>query len=209
MKLRTEKKRNKNGTKKTAQKRGQMLAFTPKQIETLATFLRESERVRAKRDYAIMWMAVDTMLRSIDLLGLTHDQVMRNGEPAEEFQITQKKTGELVRCILTEPSRAALARYVASLAPHIWEDGSRRLFPVTTRQYQNIVNRWCDLLHLDRTRYSTHSLRRTKVRQIYAETGNMAVCQKLLGHNSALHTQRYLGVTQEDALEWARKVVFK
>jgi integrase len=209
MKTKPTRKRNNAGAKNASKKRGQMLAFTPKQIETLAIFLRESERVRAKRDYALMWMAVDTILRSVDLLQLTYGQTMRDGEPVEEFQIQQQKTGELVRCVLTEPSREALARYVGSMAPHIWEDGTRRLFPITTRQYQNLVNRWCEMLRLDKTRYSTHSFRRTKVRQIYAETGNMAFCQKLLGHSSILHTQRYLGVTQEDALDWARKVVFK
>ena len=209
MKAKITGKRNKNGAKTAPQKRGQMLAFTPKQIEMLATFLRESERIRAKRDYAIMWMAIDTMLRSVDLLQLTYSQTMRDGEPVDEFQIQQKKTGDLVRCVLTAPAREALIRYVNSFAPHIWEDGTRRLFPITTRQYQNLVNHWCGLLRLDKARYSTHSFRRTKVRQVYAETGNMAFCQKLLGHSSILHTQRYLGVTQEDALDWARKVVFK
>ena len=48
--------------------------------------------------------------------------------------------------------------------------------------------------------YGTHSMRRTKVAQIYLKTGNLRAVQLLLGHTKMDSTVRYLGVDLEDAL---------
>ena len=48
--------------------------------------------------------------------------------------------------------------------------------------------------------YGTHSLRRTKVAQLYRNTGNLRAVQLLLGHSKIESTIRYLGVELEDAL---------
>ena len=45
-----------------------------------------------------------------------------------------------------------------------------------------------------------HSLRRTKVAQIYKKTGNLIAFQLLLGHTKMDSTVRYLGIKLEDAL---------
>jgi hypothetical protein len=47
--------------------------------------------------------------------------------------------------------------------------------------------------------YGTHSMRRTKVAQIYKKTGNLQAVQLLLGHTKMDSTVRYLGVDIEDA----------
>ncbi len=185
-----------------------MRAFTPKQIDTLATFLRESNKMHAKRDYALMRLAVDTLLRSVDLLRLTHGHVLHNDEVREQIDIQQRKTGAIVRCVLTEPARDALRDYLAPLAPHVRANPERLVFMMTTRRYQMLVDEWCGMLRLDKKLYSTHSFRRTKARQVYAETKNLAICKRLLGHTSIAHTQEYLGVEIEDALDVARKIIF-
>ena len=48
--------------------------------------------------------------------------------------------------------------------------------------------------------YGTHSMRRTKVAQIYKKTGNLRAVQLLLGHTKMDSTVRYLGVDLDDAL---------
>jgi site-specific recombinase XerD len=48
--------------------------------------------------------------------------------------------------------------------------------------------------------YGTHSMRQTKVVQIYRKTGNLRVVQLLLGHTKLETTVRYLGIEVEDAL---------
>ena len=53
---------------------------------------------------------------------------------------------------------------------------------------------------LEATAYGTHSMRRTKVTQIYKKTGNLRAVQLLLGHTKMDSTVQYLGVELEDAL---------
>jgi len=46
----------------------------------------------------------------------------------------------------------------------------------------------------------SHSMRRTRVAQIYKKTGNLRAVQLLLGHTKMDSTVRYLGVDLDDAL---------
>ena len=61
-------------------------------------------------------------------------------------------------------------------------------------------------LGLEVTAYGTHSMRRTKVIQIYKKTGNLRAVQLLLGHTKMDSTVRYLGVELEDALAIAEAI---
>ena len=60
---------------------------------------------------------------------------------------------------------------------------------------------WVASIGLESSAFGTHSLRRTKVAQIYKKTGNLRAVQLLLGHTKMDSTVRYLGVDLEDALE--------
>ena len=55
-------------------------------------------------------------------------------------------------------------------------------------------------INLEPSAYGTHSMRRTKVSQIYKKTGNLRAVQLLLGHTKMDSTVRYLGVELDDAL---------
>ena len=59
---------------------------------------------------------------------------------------------------------------------------------------------------MDSTAYSTHSLRRTKVAQIYRKTGNLRTVQLLLGHTKIESTVRYLAIEVDDALSLSEQV---
>jgi hypothetical protein len=48
--------------------------------------------------------------------------------------------------------------------------------------------------------------RRTKVAQIYRETGNLRAVQLLLGHRKIESTVRYRGIDADDALRLAEQV---
>jgi integrase len=200
----------KNGKKRRA-KRGAMKPFTAREIETLATFLKRSEKLHAKRDYALMCMAIDTMLRSVDLLDLTFGDVMFDGRLVDEFKVVQRKSlvqgkgGRDVTCAMSAGTKDALWAYIGNMAPYILEDKERLVFPIKRRQYQRLVKDWCKLLHLDGRLYSTHSFRRTKPSVIYGNTQNVKAISELLGHTSIANTERYLGVTQADALKLAKE----
>lgn len=59
---------------------------------------------------------------------------------------------------------------------------------------------------LEPSAYGTHSMRRTKVAQVYRKTGNLQAVQLLLSHTKMDSTVRYLGVELEDALAIAEAV---
>jgi len=52
----------------------------------------------------------------------------------------------------------------------------------------------------------THSMRRTKVVQIYRKTCNLRAVQLLLGHTKLETTVRYLGIEVEDALTMSEQL---
>ena len=92
--------------------------------------------------------------------------------------------------------------------------GSRYLFPsrlharphLSTRQYSRLVHRWVDSIGLESISYGTHSMRRTKVTQIYRKTGNLRAVQLLLGHTKLESTVRYLGIEVDDALQITQQI---
>lgn len=65
---------------------------------------------------------------------------------------------------------------------------------------------WVNAIGLEPSAYGTHSMRRTKVAQIYRKTGNLRAVQLLLDHTKMDSTVRYLGVELEDALAIAEAV---
>ena len=69
-----------------------------------------------------------------------------------------------------------------------------------------IVRDWVTSIGLEASAYGTHSVRRTKVTQIYKKTGNLRAVQLLLGHTKMASTVRYLGVELEDALAIAEAI---
>ena len=71
---------------------------------------------------------------------------------------------------------------------------------LSTRQYARILRGWVSSIGLEPTAYGTHSMRRSKVAQIYKATGNLRAVQLLLGHTKMDSTVRYLGVGLDDAL---------
>jgi site-specific recombinase XerC len=68
------------------------------------------------------------------------------------------------------------------------------------------VHRWVDSIGLKSIFYGTHSMRRTKVTQIYRKTGNLRAVQLLLGHTKLESTVRYLGIEVDDALHIAEQI---
>lgn len=178
-------------------KRGQMQPFTAEHVEAIATYITRSDKLHARRDLALLRMGVDTMLRSVDLLKLRVDDIVFNGDVVETFRVEQKKTKGWVRCLMTERTRITLKDFLNGRT-------TGTLFPICRRRYRQIIDDWCEAIHLDKRRYSTHSLRRTKAAHIYRTTRDIAAVQKLLGHARMTYTQEYLGVSEDAALDLAR-----
>jgi len=162
------------------------------------------------RDLALFNLAIDSKLRACDLVKLRIDEVCSGSMVRDRATVVQKKTGRPVQFEITEQTRASLEVWLRILRA----TGSRYLFPsrlharphLSTRQYSRLVHRWVDSIGLKSIFYGTHSMRRTKVTQIYRKTGNLRAVQLLLGHTKLESTVRYLGIEVDDALHIAEQI---
>ena len=161
------------------------------------------------RELAIFNLAIDSKLRSCDLVKLKVRDVSHGNGIAPRAIILQQKTQQPVQFEITGQARDALKNWISHNHLHP-ED---YLFPsrinnsnhISTRQYARIVHKWVEMIGLDTSLYGTHSLRRTKATLIYRRTKNLRAVQLLLGHTKLESTVRYLGIEVDDALEMAEQ----
>ena len=149
-------------------------------------------------------MAIDSKLRGCDLCRMQVVDVMASGQIKERVSVLQSKTKKPVRFEISEGTRASVAEWVEDpllVGPeYLWPRRFHERLQISTRQYARIVRNWVSSIGLEVSAYGTHSMRRTKVTQIYKKTGNLRAVQLLLGHTKMDSTVRYLGVELEDAL---------
>ena len=133
---------------------------------------------------ALFNMAVDSKLRACDLVALRVRDVFSAGRVKERASIVQTKTDRPVRFEITELTRRSLDRWIAEPemrgVEHLWPSRFRNSPHLSTRQYTRIVQGWVTSIGLEPTAYGTHSMRRTKVAQIYKKTGNLRAVQLCL-----------------------------
>ena len=162
------------------------------------------------RNLALFNLALESKLRSCDLVKLKVSDVAPNGEIGNRAKVIQQKTKQPVQFEITQQTRNSLKKWMefAGLGFHDY------LFPskanpkahIKTRQYGRIVKSWVALAGLDPAAYGTHSLRRTKPTLVYKQTKNLRAVQLLLGHTKLESTVRYLGIEVDDALEISEQI---
>ena len=182
------------------------VAPTPEGNLAIRIRLRLAHRLR---ELALFNLAVDSKLRSCDLVKLRVRDVTRGDHVASRAIVIQPKTQRLVQFEITEQTRESLTTWIscASRRPEDYLFPSRlRSSPhLSTRQYARIVRRWVREIGLNPAAYGTHTLRRTKATLIYRRTKNLRAVQLLLGHSKLESTVRYLGIEVDDALEMAEQ----
>ena len=160
-----------------------------------------------KRDLALFNLAIDSKLRSCDLVRLRIIDVTHSGTIARRAMVMQQKTQRPVQFEITEQTRTAIGNWIAyaklSNRDYLFKSRIKDSPHISTRQYARIVGSWVSEIGLDPAAYGTHSLRRTKVSLIYRRTKNLRAVQLLLGHAKLESTIRYLGIEVDDALEIA------
>ena len=180
---------------------GQKRPLLPKHVWAIRVRLEIANRVK---DLALFDTAIDSKLRGCDLVKLKVADVFSAGQVKERASITQSKTRHPVRFEITEGTRKAIAAWLEDPAmigsEHLWPGRFHDRLHISTRQYARLVRDWVTSIGLEPSAYGTHSMRRTKVAQIYRKTGNLRAVQLLLGHTKMDSTVRYLGVELEDAL---------
>ena len=183
---------------------GQMAPLKLKHIWAIRVRLELADRVR---ELALFNLAIDSKLRSCDLVNLRVRDVCHGERVATRAIVMQQKTRRPVQFEITEQTRGSVSAWIR-LAGRRSDDF---LFPsrlhgsahLSTRQYARIVHAWVREIGLDDSAYGTHTMRRTKAALIYRRTKNLRVVQLLLGHSKLESTLRYLGIEVDDALEMA------
>jgi integrase len=181
---------------------GQKRPLEPKHVCSIRVRL---EIARLWRDLVIFNLAVDSKLRASDLVKHRLDDICSGAKVQHRATIVQKKTARLVQFEITEQSRSSVETWL----PMLRTTGSGYLFPsrlhesphISTRQYARLAHHW-----VESASSGTHSMRRTKVTQIYRKTGTLRAVQLLLGHTKLESTVRYLGIEVDDALHIAEQI---
>lgn len=183
--------------------------LSPDQVRLIRTSLEAGEEWR---DLAMFSMAIDTMLRAVDLLRLRVDDVVDDhGRVVDELPVRQQKTATAHLVALTERTRAAIEKWLTEARKQPGDflfTGFGRVAnrPLTRRHYSELVKRWAKIARVkDVSRFATHSLRRTKAAYIYEMTRNPEVVRQLLGHKSLSATSAYLDIDKAKAIAVARK----
>jgi integrase len=161
------------------------------------------------RDLAIFNLAIDSKLRSCDLVKLRVSDIAHGRHILKRAMVMQQKTGRPVQFEITKKTRAALIQWIdqekLSNSDFLFKGKTNSKTHISTRQYARIVKNWVTEIGLDPLDYGTHSMRRTKATLIYKRTKNLRAIQLLLGHTKLESTVQYLGIEVDDALELAEQ----
>lgn len=162
-------------------------------------------------DLALFNMAIDSKLRGCcDLVKMKVADVLASGQIKERASVLQSKTQKPVRFEISEGTRASVKKWMEDEllvgSEYHWPGRLHERLHISTRQYTRIVRDWVTSIGLEESAYGTHSMRRTKVTQIYKKTGNSRVVRLLLGHSKMDSTVRCLGVELEYALAIAEAI---
>lgn len=180
---------------------GQKLPLLPKHVWAIRVRLEIAER---SRDLALFNMAIDSKLRGCDLVKLKVTDVYSAEQMKGRTSVLQSKTQKPVRFEITDGTRKSVLRWLDDPlmvgSEFLWPGRFHKPLHISTRQYARLVRGWVESIGLVASAYGTHTMRRTKVSQIYKKTGNLRAVQLLLGHTKMDSTVRYLGVELEDAL---------
>ena len=184
---------------------GQKRPLLPRQVWSIRVRL---EMSASARDLALFNLAIDSKLRASDLVRLKIEDVCSGRLVRDRGVVIQRKTGRPVQFEITEVTRQSVERLLASQPTdgYLFRSRTRGRAHISARQYARIVHRWIGDIGLDDREFGTHSLRRTKVAQLYRKTGNLRAVQLLLGHAKIVTTVRYLGVEVDDALRLAEQI---
>lgn len=132
------------------------------------------------------------ILRAQRMAGLVklHCGVIDGSEPQERASVLQSKTQKPVRFEISEGTRASVATWMEEPlmvgSEYLWPGRFHVRLHILTRQYGRIERDWVSCIV---TAYGTHSMRRTKVTQIYTKSGNLRRSTPVGAHKDGRHLQ--------------------
>ena len=185
---------------------GQKPPLKLKEIWAIRIRLQISKQIR---DLALFNLAIDSKLRSCDLVKIRVRDVTHGATVSRRAMVMQQKTGLPVQFEITEQTRESISNWINTAEliseDYLFKSRNRISSHLSTRQYARRVDSWVRAIGLDPAEYGTHSMRRTKASLIYRRTKNLRTVQILLGHTKMESTVKYLGIEVDDTLEMAEQ----
>ena len=176
---------------------GQRNPFSPAEVRRIRKLIAKRGDA-GLRDLALFSTAIDTMLRTPDLLDLTvkdvrqHNRVMR-----DTVKLATASRGQSVQCTLSQATMSVLEKWINKSAkrPRDYLFTGQKgggLTRFSARQFSRLVKAWAEGIGLDASAYGIESLRRTRAIYILKSTGNLEAARILLGLADMRSTARYL-----------------
>lgn len=176
---------------------GQRNPFSPAEVRRIRKLIAKRGDA-GLRDLALFSTAIDTMLRTPDLLELTvkdvrqHNRVMR-----DTVKLATASRGQSVQCTLSKATMSVLEKWINKSAkrPRDYLFTGQKgggLTRFSARQFSRLVKAWAEGIGLDASAYGIESLRRTRAIYILKSTGNLEAARILLGLADMRSTARYL-----------------
>lgn len=161
------------------------------------------EREKNLRNYAMICLGVNSILRISDLLHLRWGDVYDFSQESfrQHIVVREQKTGKWTRIALNKSAVLALNRYKESLdflqVGSFLFPGKEKNTPLSRSQAYRIIRHASENLHLDKN-ISCHSLRKTFGYHAWKNGVSPVVLMDIYNHSSYHITKRYLGLEQED-----------
>lgn len=188
-------------------KTGVKKPFRLEEIWRIRTLLEINDNLM---ELSLLNLAIDSKLRSSDLLSLKVADVSSNYLVFSRVLYVQKKTGNDVHFEITQKTQQTLSYWIKDqeLQPtdYLFPSPRKPNQSLSYSYYRRIIRSWALALGHNPDLYGTHSLSRTKATLIYQKTKNIRAIQLLLGHTKIENTIKYLGVELEDALRLSEEI---
>lgn len=152
-----------------------------------------------KRDYAMMVLAVQSGLRSCDIIRLTFDSINWR---TREIRVVQHKTGQPIMIPLEPEAGNAIADYLLngrpkSSLPQIFLCHTGAVRPLKSRSGSAIVSRYMKKAGILSEHRGFHSFRRTFATNLLQNEVPIELIQQMLGQTHVDSAKPYLSVDEQ------------
>jgi site-specific recombinase XerD len=185
--------------------------FTNDEIRNLLAAVDRNTAI-GKRDYAIMTLAAQTGLRSVDIVGLKRSDIdwRRN-----EINVFQSKTGKPLRLALEAESGNAIAEYLLSARqdydiPNVFLCAENPLRPMRSQGMRGIITKYMAIAGIntsERLRYGFHSFRRAFGTRLLESGTSIHLLSQLLGHTDINSAKPYMSASEQGLKECGLSLV--
>ncbi len=168
--------------------------FTHEEVQTILNQI-DTSTAKGKRDYAIIFLASHTGLRSVDILNLKLTDIDWS---KNEVSIVQTKTGRFLMLPLDINTEKAIADYILSGRPNTDSPYIfiRSIAPYTKLSDRgtsyNIIKRYCNSAGI--SNHGFHGLRRSMGTWMLEANVPLSTISQVLGHYNQNSTKQYLSL---------------